>query len=97
MSPEVTVRIPGVLRDLAGGAGELSLPVDEGGVRLDQLLGTVAEGWPGLARRLRDERGALRRHVNLFVDGEDVRRGGGLETVVLPGAVVHVLPSVAGG
>jgi sulfur-carrier protein len=47
--------------------------------------------------RMRDETGALRRHVNVFVDGEDVRRGAGLDTPVDGGAVVHVLPAVSGG
>jgi molybdopterin converting factor small subunit len=94
---EVRLRIPGVLRDLAGGAGELRVAVDEAGVPLDQLLSALSDSWPELVRRLRDETGALRRHVNLFVAGEDARSGSGLQTVVMPGAVVHVLPSVAGG
>ena len=53
--------------------------------------------WPRLGVRMRDETGALRRHVNVFVDGEDVRRGAGLDTPVDGGAVVHVLPAVSGG
>jgi molybdopterin converting factor small subunit len=93
----VRVRIPGVLRDLAAGSGELCVTVDEQGESLDALLAGMGESWPELVRRLRDETGTLRRHVNLFVDGEDVRRGSGLDTIVTPGAVVHVLPSVAGG
>ncbi|MFF5172867.1 MoaD/ThiS family protein [Micromonospora sp. NPDC000089] len=53
--------------------------------------------WPRLARRLRDERGELRRYVNLYVDGEDCRHLGGLLAPVADGAEVRVLPSVAGG
>ena len=50
-----------------------------------------------MGRRLRDETGALRRHVNLFVDGDDVRALQGPRTALHDGAVLHVLPSVAGG
>ena len=91
------LRLPGVLRELASGEGELRLPVPDAGQTLGDVLDAVARDWPVLSRRLRDETGTLRRHVNVFVDGEDVRRGEGLGTPVRPGAVVHVLPSVAGG
>jgi molybdopterin synthase sulfur carrier subunit len=47
--------------------------------------------------RVRDERGEIRRHVNVFVDGEDARRGEGLATRVRPGSVVHVINAVSGG
>ena len=50
-----------------------------------------------LARRIRDETGTVRRFVNVYVDGEDVRFAGGLATSVRDGTVVQVLPSVAGG
>ncbi|GAA1111997.1 hypothetical protein GCM10009582_06980 [Arthrobacter flavus] len=49
------------------------------------------------ARRIRDETGALRRYVNVYVDGEDVRRLAGLSTPVPPGAEVMIIQSVAGG
>jgi sulfur-carrier protein len=48
-------------------------------------------------RRVRDETGALRRHVNVYVDGEEVRRLSGLDTPVPSGAEVMVVQSVAGG
>ncbi|BAS11644.1 putative sulfur carrier protein slr0821 [Arthrobacter sp. Hiyo4] len=50
-----------------------------------------------LARRLRDETGALRRYVNMYVAGDEVRRLQGLETEVSPGQEVLVIQSVAGG
>ena len=50
-----------------------------------------------LARRIRDETGQVRRFVNVYVDGDDVRFEGGLATKVRDGAEVQVLPSVAGG
>jgi molybdopterin converting factor small subunit len=46
---------------------------------------------------VRDETGALRRYVNVYVDGEDVRALDGIATALRPGSQVHVLPSVAGG
>ena len=91
----VQVVLPGVLADLAGGSRHLE--VDPGGGTLADLLDTLAAVHPALARRIRDESGALRRFVNVYVDGDDVRFAGGLDTPVPDGAVVQVLPSVAGG
>jgi molybdopterin converting factor small subunit len=50
-----------------------------------------------LARRIRDEQGQLRRHVNVYIDGEDCRRVGGLDAPVGADGEVQILPSVAGG
>ncbi|SET37307.1 MoaD/ThiS family protein [Geodermatophilus poikilotrophus] len=91
----VEVVLPGVLADLAGGTRHLE--VAPGGGALADLLDTLAVVHPRLARRIRDEAGAVRRFVNVYVDGEDVRYAGGLGTPVPDGAVVQVLPSVAGG
>ena len=91
----VQVVLPGVLADLAGGSRHLE--VDPGGGTLADLLDTLAAVHPALVRRIRDESGALRRFVNVYVDGDDVRFAGGLGTPVPDGAVVQVLPSVAGG
>ena len=91
----VEVVLPGVLADLAGGTRHLQ--VDPGGGTLAELLDSLAAVHPSLERRIRDEAGALRRFVNVYVDGDDVRYAGGLGTPVPDGAVVQVLPSVAGG
>ncbi|HET8601458.1 MAG TPA: ubiquitin-like small modifier protein 1 [Segeticoccus sp.] len=93
----VRVVLPGVLRELADGAAELTVPLGGGSLTVRQCLDAVAADRPELGRRLRDETGALRRHVNVFVDGADIRSRDGLDTPLQPGAVVHVLPSVAGG
>ncbi len=87
--------LPGVLADLAGGAKHLD--VHSGGSTLADLLDALAAQHPTLGRRIRDETGRVRRFVNVYVDGEDVRWQGGLDTAVRDGAVVQVLPSVAGG
>ncbi|BCJ34693.1 molybdopterin synthase sulfur carrier subunit [Actinocatenispora thailandica] len=92
----VTVLLPGVLRADAGGSGHLSLELPPGAtlrVALDQL----AARHPRLDRRLRDDQGALRRYVNLYVDGAECRGLAGLDTPVPAGAELHVIPSVAGG
>ncbi len=92
----VEVVLPGVLADLAGGTRHLEV-ASPGGSTLADLLDTLAAVHPALARRIRDEAGALRRFVNVYVDGDDVRFTGGLGAPVPDGAVVQVLPSVAGG
>jgi molybdopterin converting factor small subunit len=92
----VQVVLPGVLADLAGGARHLDVEAADGGT-LGELLDRLAASHPLLDRRIRDEQGQLRRFVNVYVDGDDVRFEGGLATSVRDGTVVQVLPSVAGG
>ena len=91
----VQVLLPGVLASLAGGAKHLD--VEPAGGTLADVLDALAAQHPLLARRIRDETGQVRRFVNVYVDGDDVRFGGGLDTTVRDGAEVQVLPSVAGG
>jgi molybdopterin synthase sulfur carrier subunit len=91
----VEVILPGVLADLAGGAKHLYVEV--GGATVADLLDSVAVAHPLLARRIRDETGQVRRFVNVYVDGDDVRYQQGVATPVADGTVVQVLPSVAGG
>lgn len=103
---EVIVRVPGALRPDSGGEGRITVSFDAGSapapgepgpVTLARVLDEVGARHPRLERRLRDERGDLRRYVNVFVDGEECRRLAGLATAVSDGAEVLVLPSVAGG
>jgi molybdopterin synthase sulfur carrier subunit len=89
----VTVRLPSQLRTLVGGAGEV--PVEASTVREAILAVDVA--YPGIAVRVLDDRGALRRFVNIFVADEDVRFLDGLDTVLEPGQTVSLVPAVAGG
>ena len=97
MTDGVRVILPGVLRELADGAGELLVPVGGEPATLRTVLDAAVMTRPRLGDRIRDETGEIRRHVNVFVDGEDVRRSGGLEVLVGPDAVVHIVPSVSGG
>jgi len=91
----VQVLLPGALASLAGGAKHLD--VEPAGGTLADLLDALAEQHPLLVRRIRDETGQVRRFVNVYVDGDDVRFEGGLAAKVRDGAEVQVLPSVAGG
>jgi molybdopterin converting factor small subunit len=93
---QVQVLLPGVLREHAQGQDEVQLELADG-ADVGAAVAELAERWPELGRRLRDETGALRRHVNVFVDGDDVRALSGVESGLRPGSVLHVLPSVAGG
>ncbi len=97
---QVEVVLPGVLASDAEGARQvvIEVPADvPGGAQAWHVLDRLAERHPRLGRRLRDESGVVRRHVNLFVDGTDVRMTGGLQTRMHDGATLLVLPSVAGG
>jgi molybdopterin converting factor small subunit len=94
--PEIRVLLPSVLHPLAGGQSILTAPA-EGSMTVGELLERVTGNYPVLARRLRDETGALRRFVNVYVNGDEVRRLRGLDTEVAPGEEVLVIQSVAGG
>jgi molybdopterin converting factor small subunit len=89
----VTVRIPTQLRNLSGGASEVS--VEAGTVA--EVLKALDGAHPGFAERLFDDSGALRRFVNVFVADEDIRFLQGVDTPVAEGQVVSVVPAVAGG
>lgn len=97
MSDGVRIILPGVLGELCDGLSELVVPVGGESVLLRTILDAVVVTRPQLGFRIRDENGALRRHVKVFVDGQDVRNLGGLDVLVSPHAVVHILPSIAGG
>jgi sulfur-carrier protein len=89
----VVVRVPGQLRVLVGGVGEI--PVEATTVR--EAIDAVDVIYPGLAERVLDENGSLRRFVNVFVADEDVRFLSGLDTKVAEGEIVSLVPAVAGG
>lgn len=93
---KVTVRLPGALRDMAGGARALDVEVGEP-TTIRTLLDTLGTRWPAIERRIRDETGALRQHVNVFVGETNVRDLGGQDADLDDGAEVHVIPAVSGG
>lgn len=94
--PDISVVLPSILQPLAGGQSVLTASADAPRT-VASLLDAVTGDYPVLARRLRDETGALRRFVNIYVDGDEVRRLHGLDTEVAPGQEVLIIQSVAGG
>jgi sulfur-carrier protein len=93
---EISVLLPSVLQPLAGGQSILTAPADAT-VTVAGVLDTVTGGYPALSRRLRDETGKVRRYVNIYVNGNEIRRLQGLATEVSPGQEVLIIQSVAGG
>jgi molybdopterin synthase sulfur carrier subunit len=89
----VTVKLPTQLRDAAGGAVSAEVEGGTVGEALEALYGQFGE----LRERLADGDGGLRRFVNVYLGGEDIRFLEGLETPVPDGAELTVLPAVAGG
>ena len=67
------------------------------GVTVADLLDRLAAAHPDLGRRVRDEQGRLRTHVNVFVGADNVRDLDGMATEVAAGAEVTILPAVSGG
>ena len=89
----VTVRIPTPLRKLTKDADVVS---GDGGT-LTSCIESLERQYPGLKERLCDETGDLRRFVNVYVNGEDVRFLAGMATALKAGDEVSIVPAVAGG
>jgi molybdopterin synthase sulfur carrier subunit len=89
----IEVRIPTILRSYTGG----EKAVQGSGDTLSQLLDDLNSRHNGLRDRLVTDQGSLHRFVNVYVNDEDVRFLGGLETKLSDGDNVTVLPAVAGG
>jgi MoaD family protein len=89
----IEVKIPTILRPYTG--GEKTVPGD--GAKLSELIEDLEARHTGIRGRLVDDNGALRRFVNIYLNDEDVRFLGGLETSLKDGDSVTILPAVAGG
>ena len=89
----VRVRIPAPLRSITGGESEVNVE----GASVADALGMLESRFPEIRTRLRDEDGELRRFVNLYVNGEDIRFLSGLETSLATGDEMSIIPAVAGG
>ena len=89
----VVVKIPTQLRAAAGGESEAQV---EGGT-VQEVLGRLFERHEELRVRIADDDGSLRRFVNVYLAGEDIRFLDGLATPVPDGAELTILPAVAGG
>ncbi|MDX1493985.1 MAG: ubiquitin-like small modifier protein 1 [Longimicrobiales bacterium] len=91
----IRVILPGQLRELNGGVSELHLSVE--GDSVGAVFDALRSSHRGVYDRIFTEQREVRPHVNIFVDGADIRWAGELETPVRTGSEVVVLPAVSGG
>ncbi|MGH7560929.1 MAG: MoaD/ThiS family protein [Gemmatimonadales bacterium] len=89
----ITLQVPTVLARHAENASTLQA----NGRTLGEVVSEVGRRYPALAERLRDAKGDVYPHVNLYVNDEDARFLGGFSTPLRDGDVVTVVPAVAGG
>jgi len=91
----VTVSVPTILRTHTGGEKRVSAS----GATLQAVISDLESNYSGISERLVDPAnpGKLHRFVNIYVNDEDVRFSGGLETEINDGDTVTILPAVAGG
>ncbi len=83
----VTLRAP--LKDLAGGVSDVRVE----GATVGEAIRELEAAHPKLAGWILDEQGRIRRHINVFVNGERMRG----DAPIAPGDLIHVLPSISGG
>ena len=92
-TPTITIHLPGPLRPYCAGAAQLSISAKTVRAALLDLERSQA----ALYRNVCDETGTLRRHLNVFVNSDNVRDLDGIDTTLTPGDVVTILPAVSGG
>ena len=89
----VNVRLPTIMRSAAGGMSEVSAE----GTTVGEVVDDLVRQFPGTATHLKAPDGGVHRFVNVYVNDEDVRYTGKLDTPVSGGDTVTILPAVAGG
>jgi molybdopterin synthase sulfur carrier subunit len=89
----VTILVPGPLREYCEGARELTLAASN----VRSALLELERNHPALYRNVCDETGAVRRHINIFVNASHMRDCEGLDTALVSGDEVIILPAVSGG
>ena len=89
----IKVRIPTPLRPLTKGQGE----VESAAATIVDMIGSLDATYPGLKNRLCDDKGDLRRFVNIYDNEEDIRFLNGKETSLKDGDEVSIVPAIAGG
>ena len=87
------IRIPAPLRKLT----KDQAVVDSNGATIQDILSDLEKNYPGIKDRICDETGQIRRFVNVFINGEDIRFKEGAKTKVDEGAEVSIIPAIAGG
>jgi molybdopterin converting factor small subunit len=87
------VRIPAPLRKLT----QEQPVVDCQGKTVEDILAHLETQYPGIKERICDENGQIRRFINVFINGEDIRFKDGAKTAVPEGAEISIIPAIAGG
>jgi molybdopterin synthase sulfur carrier subunit len=90
----VKVKIPTQLRQVAGGASEVTV---SGATNVKEMIEKLGAEHPALIERILDEEGQVRRFINVYVGDEDIRFLKGMETPLEEAGTVSILPAVAGG
>ena len=90
---EVHVRIPAPLKKLAGEQDVIKSQ----GKTVEEVLQWLMDTYPGLEERLRDEKGEVRRFINIYVNEEDIRFIQNLQTPLKDGDRISIIPAIAGG
>jgi molybdopterin synthase sulfur carrier subunit len=90
----VTVKIPTPLRGLTSNQDTVSA---DSAATIGEAIVTLEQQYPGMRERLLDDTGELRRFVNIYVNGEDIRFLDGLGTAIKSGDELSIVPAVAGG
>ena len=91
----IVFMIPGPLRELAGHRAEVRVAMPPG--PLSAALTQLWSDCPGIRDRVLTELGRVRPHINIFVDGQNIRDAAGLETPVHVDSEVYILPALSGG
>ena len=89
----VNVRIPTPLRKLTQDKDSVQVT----GATIQEIVDDLEKQYPGLRERLCDERGELRRFVNIYLNDEDIRFAQGRQTAVKDGDEISIIPAIAGG
>ena len=93
VATQVMVRLPAALLDRTGQRAR----VPATGATVNEVIASLERDYPGLKYNICEETGGLRQHVNIFVDGENIKYLDMLDTAVPAGANIFILPSVSGG
>ena len=89
----VTVRIPTPLRKFTGGQADVKTE----GSTVREVFANLESAHSGFRGKIFDDAGEIRRFINVFVNGDDVRHQRGLDTAVKSGDEISVVPAIAGG
>ena len=89
----IKVRIPTPLRPMTGGKNEVEIA----GSTIAEIIENLGEAHPGIKERLYDEKGEVRRFINIYVNEEDIRFLTGKDTPLKDGDEVSIIPAIAGG